>query len=157
LHNLIPTLAHDFAHDPLFKLYAGCCITLCGLLMFLAGYTGATRVRHKAFGNPEDAKSAGQDPAQVNAPLPPEVTRVLRAHGNALENIPLFFTLGLIYVIAGASPVGGYVCFLGFTAMRVLHAVFHIRAVQPYRSMTFGVGMLLLLAMMVLIGVALAA
>jgi len=149
-------LVLSLAQDPLFKLYAGCCIALCVLLSFLSGYTGAMRNRHKAFGNPEDARASGDPEGKVPERVHPEVSRVLRAHANALENVPMFFTLGLIYVLAGASPTGGWVCFTGFTAARLLHALFHLKAVQPFRSITYGLGGLFLLGMMVMIGIRLA-
>jgi microsomal prostaglandin-E synthase 1 len=145
----------SLAHDPLFKVYALCCIVLCLLLSFLSGYTGRVRMKHKSFGNPEDAANSGIEGAKVPERDHPEVVRVLRAHGNAIENVPMFFTLGIIYVLAGASPTGGWVCFVGFTAARVLHAIFHLKAVQPFRSIVYGVGGLFLLGMMALIGITL--
>jgi prostaglandin-E synthase 1 len=139
--------------DPTFKLYAVCCIVLCVVIMFLSGYTGATRGRTKSPGNPEDGKLGAHDKIPEEHP---DVLRVIRCHRNALENIPMFFVLGLIYSLAGASPTGAKVCFIGFTAARVLHVVFHLKAVQPWRSVVYGLGILALAGMMVLIGVTLA-
>lgn len=139
--------------DPTFQLYAGCCVTLTLLLMFLAAYTGVVRNRVKAHVNPEDARANGVEPAAVEHPA---VAHVQRAHRNALENIPLFFALGLVCVLAGASPLGARLTFVGFTAARLLHAIFHLKGVQPWRSIVFGVGGLCLLGMMALIGAALA-
>ncbi len=139
--------------DPTFQLYAACCIVLALLVMFLAGYTGAVRGRNKSFANPEDAKLAGPG-VEATPGEHPAVVRVNRAHANALENIPLFFALGLVYVLAGASPLGAKVTFIGFTAARLLHAIFHLKGLQPWRSIVFGIGSLSLAAMMVLIGVA---
>ncbi|MCC6557788.1 MAG: MAPEG family protein [Polyangiaceae bacterium] len=142
------------AADPLFKIYAICCIVLCLVIQFLSGYTGAVRTRHKSFANPEDGK---EDPAKPPAQDHPEVARVIRAHRNALENIPMFFALGLVHVLLGASLLGGQIAFIAFTAARVLHAFFHLKAIQPFRSISYGIGVLSLAAMMVMIGMKLAA
>jgi uncharacterized MAPEG superfamily protein len=139
--------------DPSFKIYAICCLILCFIIMFLAGYTGVVRGRTKSPGNPEDAKLGAQDKIPDEHP---DVLRVIRCHRNALESIPMFFALGLIYVLAGASKTGAMVCFIGFTVARVLHVVFHLKAVQPWRSIVFGVGALALAGMIILIGVAVA-
>ena len=139
--------------DPSFKLYAVCSIVLCLILMFLSGYTGAVRGRTKSFGNPEDAKLGPQDKLPDEHP---DLLRVLRTHRNAMENIPMFFALGLIYVLAGASATGAKVCFIGFTVGRLFHVVFQLKAVQPWRSLAYGIGLLSLVGMMVLTGIALA-
>jgi prostaglandin-E synthase 1 len=141
-------------NDPTFRLYAICCIVLCLILLFLSGYTGAVRGRNKSPGNPEDAKLGAQERVPDEHP---DVIRVGRCHRNAMENIPMFFALGLVYTLAGASATGAMVCFIGFTAARLLHVVFHLKAAQPWRSVAYGLGVLALLGMMVLIGMAVAA
>ena len=141
-------------NDPQFRLYVICSLVLSFVLLFLSGFTGATRARTKSFGNPEDAKK----PVTEKVPEDhPDVVRVSRAHRNALENIPIFYALGLIYVLSGASAVGAQVCFIAFTAARVLHMVFHLKGVQPWRSISYGIGAFSLVGMMVLIGLKLAA
>ena len=129
-----------------FQLYAVCAVVLTGLLLFLGGYTGAMRGRHKSAGNPEDGKVPEHDHDAV--------VRVTRAHRNALENIPIFLGLGLAYAIVGASPVGAKVTFVGFTGARVLHTFFHLRALQPWRTIAFALGSLFLVGMAVLLLVA---
>ena len=139
--------------DPSFRLYGVCCIALCLILMFLSGYTGATRGRTKSPGNPEDGRLGPQERVPLEHP---DVVRVLRCHRNALESIPMFFALGLVHVLAGASPLGAKVCFLGFTVARLFHVVFHLKAISLARSLSFGVGLLCLIGMMVMIGIAIA-
>lgn len=149
-HAAVTTLLQD----PSFRLYALCCLALCMILMFLSGYTGAMRGRTKSPANPEDGKLGPQEKVPAEHA---DVIRAIRCHRNALENIPMFFALGLIYVLAGASPTGAKVCFIGFTVGRVLHVAFHLKAVSVARSMSYGIGLLSLLAMMVMIGMAVAA
>jgi prostaglandin-E synthase 1 len=141
-------------NDPQFRLYVICSLILSFLLIFLSGFTGATRGRTKSPPNPEDAKLARTERVPEDHP---DVIRVTRAHRNALENIPIFFTLGLIYVLVGAAPMGAQVCFIAFTAGRTLHAVFHLKGIQPWRSISYGIGQFSLVAMIVLIGMKVAA
>jgi uncharacterized MAPEG superfamily protein len=129
-----------------FKIYAICSSILALNLLVLSGMTGAARARTKSFSNPEDAKRAG---AAENAPEHPDVARVIRAHRNALENIPVFFAIGLIYTLSGASKVGAMAYFITYTAARVLHSVFHLKAVGPARSVAFGIGSLCIVGMIV--------
>jgi len=56
--------------------------------------------------------------------------------------------------VAGASPVGARVCFIGFTAARVLHAIAYLNALQPWRTIFYALGAFALTGMMVLILVA---
>jgi microsomal prostaglandin-E synthase 1 len=65
--------------------------------------------------------------------------------------LPLFFSLGLIYVLAGAPPLGAKIGFSVFTAARALHAIVYIKELQPWRTVCFAIGALSLVAMMVLI------
>jgi prostaglandin-E synthase 1 len=144
-----------FAADPQFKLYAVCCIVLSLQMLALAGITPARRAKHKGYLNPEDAVVSHKDATFVEGAEHPDVARVQRAHRNLLESLPLFFALGLIFVLAGASPLGGKICFLTFTGARVVHSIVYIKALQPWRTAAYAVGALCLAAMSVLILVAL--
>ncbi len=130
--------------NPEFRLYAICSVILAFEMMILAGLSGGRRVGSKKFVNPEDAKTSAGEIVTVD---PPEVARARRVHLNAVENIPLFFALGLVYVLAGASPLGAKICFITFTAMRVLHAIFYSFGKQPWRTLTYAIGSVCLAAM----------
>ena len=65
--------------------------------------------------------------------------------------VRIFFATGLLYVLVGGPSLGAQICFIAFTVSRVLHAVVYIKALQPWRTMMFAVGLLSLLGMMVLI------
>ena len=129
-----------------FKLYAICSCILALNLMVLSGMTGGTRARTKSPGNPEDA---GKPRDAEKAPDHPDVVRVTRAHWNALENIPIFWAIALVYTLSGASPLGAKAYFITFTAARALHSFFHIKAIQPFRSIAYGIGGLCIVGMIV--------
>ncbi|HEX5754240.1 MAG TPA: MAPEG family protein [Archangium sp.] len=133
---------------PGFRLYALCAVILV-IKMFAVGiYTAMTRSRLKVAMNPEDAARFG---AQVTATEHPDVERVLRAHRNDLENIPGFLILGLIAVLAGVPVLGLRICFIAYTAARVVYSVAYVKAMQPWRSMSFGIGTLCMFALCVMI------
>lgn len=50
-----------------------------------------------------------------------------------------------------APDLGTQICFIGFTAARVLHAILYINALQPWRTIMFALGTMSLVAMIVLI------
>jgi microsomal prostaglandin-E synthase 1 len=137
-----------FLSLPGFRLYALCAILLVIKMYAVAVYTAVTRGRLKVAVNAEDAASFG---AQMTATEHPEVERVLRAHRNDLENIPAFLILGFIAVLAGAPVLGLRICFIAYTAARVLHSVAYLKAMQPWRTMSFGIGQLASLSLMVMI------
>ena len=93
----------------------------------------------------------GKDAKVIEEYEHPDVARIMRAHRNALESVPIFFATGLLYVLVGGPSLGAQICFIAFTVSRVLHAVVYIKALQPWRTMMFAVGLLSLLGMMVLI------
>lgn len=129
-----------------FKIYAICAALLALNLMVLGGLTGGARGKNKSPGNPEDAGKPKETALEADHP---NVVRVRRAHMNALENVPTFWAIGLIYVLMGASPLGAKAYFITFTAARFLHSFFHLKAIQPFRSISFGIGSLTLLGMVV--------
>lgn len=138
--------------DPQFRLYAICSVVLSLEMLFLGAYTAATRAKHKSFVNPEDARvSPGGSQAVAGGVEHPDVARILRAHRNLIESLPIFFALGLIYVLAGAPALGAKIGFPVFTAARVLHAVVYIKELQPWRTIAFAIGTLTLLTLMGLI------
>jgi prostaglandin-E synthase 1 len=140
--------------DPQFKLYALCCVVLSFQMLLLAAMTAKRRADAKNYLNPEDIKVSFKDARLVEGAEHPDVARVQRAHRNLNESLPMFFALGLIYVLAGASPLGAKVCFITFTAARILHSIVYIKEVQPFRTMSYAIGSFALTGMMVLIALA---
>lgn len=109
------------------------------LLLVLWHLSGVQRATTKTTPNPEDTKTFGS----ALTPVDPEgVARALRIHRNAAANIGPFVVLGALLVLLGASSsfmsiVGGV-----FVTARSLHAVAYARAIQPFRTMAHGVGLL---------------
>jgi microsomal prostaglandin-E synthase 1 len=133
---------------PGLRLYALCAVLLV-LKMFAVGvYTGVVRSRLKVTTNPEDAAQYGGQSADVE---PPEVARVQRAHRNDLENIPAFLALGLVAVLVGAVGMPLKVALIVFTAARFGHSLAYLNSLQPWRSVSFAMGLLSQLVLMGLI------
>jgi uncharacterized MAPEG superfamily protein len=148
----MPTLSTD----PSFRLFAVCCVILSMLMLILAGMTPAKRAKAKKYVSPEDNKVSFAGATLLDGPEDPETARVQRTHRNLNESLPIFFGLGLVYVLVGASPLGAKVCFIGFTAARVLHAIVYLKALQPWRTIFYALGAFALTGMMVMILVAVA-
>ena len=136
--------------DPQFRLYAICSVSLSAQMLILGGYTAARRAGNKKYLNPEDNKVSSKGATLVEGAEHPEVARIQRAHRNLLESLPMFFALGLISVLAGANPMGTRVAIITFTAARVLHSLVYIKELQPFRTLSFAVGSVALIGMMVM-------
>jgi len=136
--------------DPNFKLYVLCCAILSLEMLVLAGMTAGKRANRKNYLNPEDVKVAFKDATLIDGGEHPDVARVQRAHRNLNEGLPMFFALGLISVLAGASPLGVKICLAAFTAARMIHAIVYINAVQPFRTMMYAIGSFALIGLAVM-------
>ncbi|GIW41798.1 MAG: hypothetical protein KatS3mg076_2375 [Candidatus Binatia bacterium] len=135
---------NELVELPGFSLYAACSAVLVLKMMAVGTYTSILRIGRKRFATPEDYQMQGLAPTTT----PDEdIERVRRAHRNDLENILPFFLSGFLYVLAEPTVLGTRVCFLGFTAARILHSIFYIRAMQPHRTIAFMIGYVLLLWM----------
>lgn len=115
-------------------------------LVTLAFATIAFRTKSKSTMLPEDAAKFGSILVERDVPV---VERIKRAHANALENELPFLAIGLVYVLVGASDTGAIVYFGVFIAARLLHTVFYLAKLQPFRSLMFAIGALALLGMAV--------
>jgi prostaglandin-E synthase 1 len=133
--------------NPAFRTYALCTCVLALKMLFSAFYTGAQRQRSQGYVNAEDARVFGGTGTAVRGDEAPAVAHALRIQRNDLENIPAFFAVGLVYVLAGATPLGAAAYFWTFTAARILHTVAYLRHLQPWRAACYGVGVLCLLGM----------
>ena len=135
-------------NTPAFIAYAITCLVLCANLLFLWAYSGAMRGKSKTSPNAEDVARFGGAMAEVD---PPAVARVMRAHRNAQASIYPFLFLGLVYLLAGgtAGPATGF--FGVFTIARLLHSFTYLKAIQPWRTASFVVGGVTILALMLYI------
>jgi prostaglandin-E synthase 1 len=132
--------------NPAFAPYAIAAGILGAHLILLAFWTGTVRAMKKQFVNPEDAKLNKADASEVEHP---DVLRTKRAHQNALENAVPFFAVGALYVATGASVTGAKAYCFTFLAARLLHSVFYLRGIQPFRTISFAIGALATLGMAV--------
>jgi uncharacterized MAPEG superfamily protein len=124
-----------------FETYAVCSAILVIKMIASAVYTGTQRNKVKGYVNPEDAKLGGAG-AEAATDEKPEVARALRIQRNDLENIPLFFAIGLVYVLSGASAFGAAAYCWTFTLARIAHTVVYARGMQPARAICWGIGLL---------------
>ncbi len=131
-----------------FFAYGVTTLVLCLNLTVLWAASGGARVKSKTTHNPEDATSVSKG-AAVEAADPESVARVLRVHTNTLANTVPFLFLGQVYVAAGASATMAWIFFGTFTAARVLYSVCYLKGIQPFRTMTFAIGFLTTIGLMI--------
>lgn len=112
-------------------------VVLCLSIFTLAGLTGVMRTRTKTPAIADDAKMLQ---VQMNDVVPLELQRVLNCHRNALENIPPFLLIMLPFVFSSPSMawVLGYMGV--YTAARLAYIVCYLKGLQPWRSITYGIG-----------------
>lgn len=130
--------------DAAFRSYAVCSTILGIKLLAAASYTTIQRFRTRVFLSEEDARTLGGEVGEH-----PAVTRAIHVHRNDLENIPLFWIVGLIFVLDGASPAATAGWCWTFTASRLAHWAVYLAALQPWRAITYTVGYVAILGMAV--------
>jgi len=140
--NHLPNLLRDL---PGMTLYVLTLTVLLVKMQAVAIWTGRVRAR-VGSPNPED-HPGGEAPATEH----PDLLRCRRAHRNDLENIPTFLILGLTAVMVGVPKTGLWICFGAFVVARVAHSIFYLSATQPWRSRSYGVGLLSTLALLILV------
>ncbi|WP_404366905.1 MAPEG family protein [Marinobacter sp.] len=126
--------------------YAVCTIILFLKMFGLSLYQAFHRITKASYKTPEDAAFVGVKPVAEELP---EVQRGAKAWLNDLENIPIFFALGAACLWTGAAPGAVAWWFIIFTAARVLHTVSYLAAMQPWRTIFFGVGVVCLVGLAV--------
>ena len=126
--------------DPATRTYVITSTILGAHLLLMALWTGTVRTLRKEWVNSEDAEF---NKAKLTEIEHPDVARVKRAHLNGVENLIPFLIVGALYVaFANPSPTGAAIYLWTFTAVRLLHTFFYLAYKQPFRTITFGVGVL---------------
>jgi glutathione S-transferase len=138
-----------FMPNPAFRTYALCSAILALKMLFSAIYTGLRRQKHQGYVNPEDARIFGKGGASANRDEAPAVAHALRIQRNDIESIPAFFAIALIYVLLGATPRGAAAYCWTFTIARILHTAMYTYNLQPWRALSYVVGALCMLGMIV--------
>lgn len=132
--------------SPAFHSYAVCASILAIKMLLTGNYTTWMRMRHKGYVNEEDAKAFGGAAAATEHPA---VAHALRIQRNDGENIPLFWAVGLVFVLGGASAsAAAWYCWT-FTAARLVHWVAYLNHLQPWRAICYLIGYLSILGMAV--------
>ncbi|HET9449650.1 MAG TPA: MAPEG family protein [Aggregicoccus sp.] len=140
MDQLLPRLTSElFLSLPAFRLLALCTLLLVVKMSVMGLWTAVVRSRRGQTLNPEDARQYGH---QVAAAEHPDVERSLRAHRNDLENIPPFLLLAFAAVLAGAHPDAVRVCLVAFTFARFVYTLAYVYSAQPWRSLSWTVGLL---------------
>lgn len=137
------------AKDPVLVAYALTVAVNSLNLLVLWSLSGVARGRTKTVLNPEDAEMAQRRGASVVAVDPPEVARVLRVHRNSFDNTIPFLLLGLVFTVLGPHALEAQILFGVFTAARLVFSFAYLNALQPWRTLGFGVGFLTTLVLTV--------
>ena len=133
---------NDLANLPAFPAYATALLLLGFNLLGLANATALTRGQASEVINPED-QALNKKATVVFEAGNDKTARYRRAHRNALENVPLFLISGFVLTALGASATIGAALFYPFAALRILHSVCYVKALQPFRSISFVLALLL--------------
>jgi uncharacterized MAPEG superfamily protein len=136
------------AHVPAFSAYAVSLVVLGLNLVGLANATAISRAQASEAINPEDAKP---DQKVVYEGGNDRTSRYRRAHRNALENVPMFMVTALVLTLMGTSATVGAALFYPYAALRVLHSVCYVKGIQPFRTISFALALLLQVAVLGLI------
>lgn len=134
--------------DSTLALYAACVVLLFVKMFMTSLYQGYYRISRLTFKNPEDARFVGRE---ASAEELPQVRTGQLIWLNDLENIPIFFALGLVYVLVGASPGAAIWLFPIFTLARTTHTVAYVFHAQPWRTIAYAVGTFCLFGMAYLV------
>lgn len=131
----------DLLDIPGFRTYAICVGVLAFKMLWSAVYTGMQRQKSQGYANPEDGRVFGGGVAATPTEHP-AVAHALRIQRNDSENIPIFFALGLVYVLSGATATGAAIYCWTYTLARIGHTVAYTLQLQPWRALLFVVGLL---------------
>ena len=129
----------DLLGNPAFATYATCVGILALKMLWSAVYTGVQRQRNAGYVNAEDGRVFGAGTPALPAEHP-AVAHALRIQRNDTENVPIFFALGLVYVLAGASASGAALYCWTYTLARIAHTVAYTFQLQPWRAIAFLIG-----------------
>lgn len=134
------------AQNPTFFAYALSSVVLTLNMFVLWNMSGGVRGKTKTTLNPEDAAAFKSN---LSDQEPAEVGRVLRAHRNTADNSVPFMILGLLFMTMRPEPLEAQIFFYGFAAARVLYSFFYLKGIQPWRTISYAIGVLLTLGLTV--------
>ncbi|UZE21369.1 MAPEG family protein [Pseudomonas sp. B21-056] len=124
--------------------YALCVVALFLKMLLISCYQGYVRLRFNAFTNQEDAAFFKRS---AHAEERPEVIRAMGAWRNDLENIPMFIAMGGLAIALDVPGVLTFWLSVLFTIARFLHTVTYLASWQPWRTVSYGIGILCLIGL----------
>jgi uncharacterized MAPEG superfamily protein len=130
----------------LLQIYALTAVLLALKMAAISVVQGRARTAAKKFLNPEDARALGGEAVAEEVET---VVRGGRAWRNDLENIPIFLILAWVYVAAGLSTTLFFIYCAVFVVARIVHTICYLNAVQPLRTISYSIGALAMLALMI--------
>jgi uncharacterized MAPEG superfamily protein len=125
--------------QPAFVAWAVTAIVLVAKMHLISLAQVVYRVRTNNWRVAEDAAKFGKSGATAVADTGVG-ERANNAWRNDLENIPGFLILGLAYVLAGAPSAWAIGLFATFVAGRFAHTLFYLAQRQPHRTLSYYVG-----------------
>lgn len=128
----------------LLYIYALCTVFLFFKMFLISAYQGYYRIKNKAFKNKEDAGFLRVSAQTVELP---QVVKAQQAWLNDLESIPLFWVLGGLCIFLNTDYLTTKWVFIIFTFSRVLHTFTYLASMQPWRTISYIVGILCLFVM----------
>lgn len=133
--------------EPVFAAYSLAALATVSLLYALGFLTAKRRAERKIILNPEDLIVTPG--AQLADAEHPDVLRLKRAHQNLLESAVPFLLIGFLYTATAPSVTLARALFAAFVVTRLLHAIFYLGAKQPMRTISFALGILVNVVMLV--------
>jgi uncharacterized membrane protein YecN with MAPEG domain len=131
------------------KIYGLTVVVLFIKMVAMVLVQGYERYKYRGFSNPEDAvmfdKLFGSKPdAAQQSELVERAQSVLRNDG---ENVPIFLFLAMTYVQLGCWQTGLIIYLPLFVIGRIAHAISYLNALQPWRNLSYQLGLWVTFAM----------
>ncbi|MCX8073703.1 MAG: MAPEG family protein [Candidatus Binatia bacterium] len=133
--------------QPAMRVFALTYLLLVLKMLAVGWVTSYYRLRKRVFATPEDYALQGLSPREVRDE---DVERARRAHRNDLENILPFFAVGFFYALTQPNPAVARILFGGYLIARVLHSIFYLAALQPWRTLAFALGQAITVVMLLI-------
>jgi uncharacterized MAPEG superfamily protein len=131
------------------KIYGLTVVVLFLKMLVAVLVQGYGRWQHRGFNNPEDAvlfdKLFGKKPDAAQwSELVDRAQRVLNNDG---ENVPIFLFMALVYLQLGCWPQGLGLYMPLFAIGRIVHMISYLKSLQPWRNLSYQLGLWVTFAM----------
>lgn len=131
------------------KIYGLTVVALFVKMFAVVLVQGYGRFKDRSFSNPEDAamfnKLFGKKPdASERSELVDRAQSVLRNDG---ENIPIFLFVAMTYLQLGCWAEGFVIYLPLFAIGRIIHMISYLKAIQPWRNLSYQLGVWVTFAM----------